>query len=160
MDLTHFVQSFPVVTRTYMAGALLTTAACALDVLSPFSLYLSWSMVIEKGQVRWAAVCCYKTNQEVRRAGCCMLTLISLSLSSFYGPCVLLAQVWRLFTNFFFFGAKFSLEFLFHMFFLVQYCRNLEEGSFRGRTADFFYMMVDSKKRRAVARCSCLLRCS
>ncbi len=76
MDISHFVQSFPVVTRTYMAGALLTTAACALDVLSPFSLYLSWTMVFEKG------------------------------------------QVWRLFTNFFFFGAKFSLEFLFHMFFL------------------------------------------
>ena len=51
-------------------------------------------------------------------------------------------QFWRLFTNFFFFGAKFSLEFLFHMFFLVQYCRSLEEGSFRGRTADFFYMIL------------------
>jgi len=54
----------------------------------------------------------------------------------------LLLQFWRLFTNFFFFGAKFSLEFLFHMFFLVQYCRSLEEGSFRGRTADFFYMIL------------------
>jgi hypothetical protein len=43
--MDQWVQSFPVVTRTYMAGALLTTAACALDVLSPFSLYLSWSMV-------------------------------------------------------------------------------------------------------------------
>ena len=47
-----------------------------------------------------------------------------------------------MFTNFFFFGAKFSLEFLFHMFFLVQYCRSLEEGSFRGRTADFFFMIL------------------
>jgi len=55
---------------------------------------------------------------------------------------LVLLQVWRLFTNFFFFGAKFSLEFLFHMFFLVQYCRSLEEGSFRGRTADFFFMML------------------
>jgi len=34
-----------------MAAALLTTAACALDVLSPFSLYFSWTMVYEKGQV-------------------------------------------------------------------------------------------------------------
>jgi Derlin-2/3 len=28
------------------------------------------------------------------------------------------------------------------MFFLARYCRLLEEGSFRGRTADFFYMLV------------------
>jgi len=95
----EFVRSFPVVTRTYLAGALLTTAACALEVLSPFSLYFSWTLVVEKG------------------------------------------QVWRILTNFFFFGAKFSLEFLFHMFFLVQYCRSLEEGSFRGRTADFIWMI-------------------
>lgn len=88
------------ITRTYMAAALLTTAACALDIVSPFSLYYSWTMVWDRG------------------------------------------QFWRVFTNFFFFGAKFSLEFLFHMFFLVQYCRSLEEGSFRGRTADFFWMIL------------------
>lgn len=31
----------------------------------------------------------------------------------------------------------FSLDFMFHMYFLVRYCRLLEEGSFRNRTADF-----------------------
>eukprot|EP00742_Colponemidia_sp_Colp-10_P006153 GILJ01006586.1.p1 GENE.GILJ01006586.1~~GILJ01006586.1.p1 ORF type:complete len:278 (+),score=13.17 GILJ01006586.1:73-906(+) len=50
-------------------------------------------------------------------------------------------QVWRLITNFFFFGT-FGLDFLFHMFFLVRYSRLLEETSFRGRTADFFYMLL------------------
>ena len=50
-------------------------------------------------------------------------------------------QVWRLFTNFFFFGAI-SLDFFFHMFFLVRYCRMLEEGSFRGRPADFLLMLL------------------
>ena len=35
-----------------------------------------------------------------------------------------------------------GLDFLFHMFFLARYCRLLEEGSFRGRTADFLYMLV------------------
>jgi len=49
--------------------------------------------------------------------------------------------VWRLFTNFFFFGSI-GLDFLFHMFFLVRYCRLLEEGSFRGRTADFVAMLL------------------
>merc|ERR1712190_632955 len=35
-----------------------------------------------------------------------------------------------------------GLDFLFHMFFLARYCRMLEEGSFRGRTADFFFMLL------------------
>lgn len=49
-------------------------------------------------------------------------------------------EFWRLITNFFFFG-KMDLDFLFHMFFLARYCKLLEENSFRGRTADFFYML-------------------
>ena len=28
------------------------------------------------------------------------------------------------------------------MFFLARYCRLLEEGTFRGRSADFFYMLL------------------
>ncbi|XP_044495415.1 derlin-2.2-like isoform X2 [Mangifera indica] len=34
------------------------------------------------------------------------------------------------------------LDFLFHMFFLARYCKLLEENSFRGRTADFLYMLL------------------
>jgi len=49
--------------------------------------------------------------------------------------------VWRLFTNFFFFGSL-SLDFFFHMFFLVRYCRLLEEGCFRNRAADFLVMLL------------------
>jgi Derlin-2/3 len=36
----------------------------------------------------------------------------------------------------------FSLDFLFNMYFLVRYCRLLEENSFRGRTADFVAFLV------------------
>ncbi|KAE9461703.1 hypothetical protein C3L33_06405, partial [Rhododendron williamsianum] len=36
----------------------------------------------------------------------------------------------------------YDLDFLFHMFFLARYCKLLEENSFRGRTADFFYMIL------------------
>eukprot|EP00322_Chrysochromulina_rotalis_P019521 CAMPEP_0115880350 /NCGR_PEP_ID=MMETSP0287-20121206/27824_1 /TAXON_ID=412157 /ORGANISM="Chrysochromulina rotalis, Strain UIO044" /LENGTH=203 /DNA_ID=CAMNT_0003336155 /DNA_START=138 /DNA_END=749 /DNA_ORIENTATION=- len=50
-------------------------------------------------------------------------------------------ELWRLFTNFFFFGAL-GVDFLFHMFFLARYCRLLEEGSFRGRTCDFALMLL------------------
>lgn len=40
------------------------------------------------------------------------------------------------------FGNVADLDFLFHMFFLARYCKLLEENSFRGRTADFFYMLL------------------
>lgn len=50
-------------------------------------------------------------------------------------------QVWRLFTNFLFFGT-FGFNFLFNMIFTYRYCRMLEEGSFRGRTADFVLMFL------------------
>eukprot|EP01137_Pigoraptor_chileana_P001223 Opistho-2@38554 len=50
-------------------------------------------------------------------------------------------QVYRLVTNFLYFGTL-GLDLLFHMFFLYRYSRYLEEGSFRGRTADYFYMLL------------------
>lgn len=50
-------------------------------------------------------------------------------------------QIWRLVTNFLFFGPL-GFSFLFNMIFLYRYCRMLEEGSFRGRTADFVFMFL------------------
>ena len=44
-------------------------------------------------------------------------------------------------TNFLFFG-NFGIDFLFHLFFLYRYARPLEEGSFRRRTSDFFFMLL------------------
>uniref|UniRef100_K7G170 Derlin n=1 Tax=Pelodiscus sinensis TaxID=13735 RepID=K7G170_PELSI len=53
----------------------------------------------------------------------------------------LLLQIWRLITNFLFFGPL-GFSFFFNMIFLYRYCRMLEEGSFRGRTADFVFMFL------------------
>ncbi|XP_048819964.1 derlin-3-like isoform X3 [Lagopus muta] len=50
-------------------------------------------------------------------------------------------QIWRLITNFLFFGPL-GFSFFFNMIFLYRYCRMLEEGSFRGRTADFVFMFL------------------
>ncbi|XP_036614221.1 derlin-3 [Trichosurus vulpecula] len=50
-------------------------------------------------------------------------------------------QVWRLITSFLFFGPL-GFSFFFNMLFLYRYCRMLEEGSFRGRTADFVFMFL------------------
>lgn len=35
-----------------------------------------------------------------------------------------------------------GLDFVFHMFFLIKYSKALEEGSFRGRSADFLWMLI------------------
>ncbi|KAF9582270.1 hypothetical protein BGW38_000427 [Lunasporangiospora selenospora] len=49
-------------------------------------------------------------------------------------------QYWRPITTFLYFGPL-SLDFVFHMFFLVRYSRMLEEGSFYGRTMDYAWML-------------------
>ena len=92
-------KSVPPVTRSYICLSVLTTAAVALDVVTPYKLYLDWTLVLNS------------------------------------------AHVWRVFTTFLFFG-NFNLDFLFHMFFLYRYCKMLETNSFRGRTADFLYMLM------------------
>lgn len=52
-----------------------------------------------------------------------------------------LFQIWRLITTFLFFG-NIGFNFLFNMIFTYRYCRMLEEGSFRSRTADFVMMFL------------------
>ena len=38
------------------------------------------------------------------------------------------------------------------MFFLIRYCKMLEEGSFRGRSGDFFYMLLLGATGMVVSR--------
>ncbi|XP_050025393.1 derlin-2 isoform X1 [Dermacentor andersoni] len=103
--LTQEFMQVPVITRTYTAACVLTTAAVVssgiehLDIISPFQLYFNPTLIIKH------------------------------------------YQVWRLITTFLFFGTL-GFAFFFNMLFTVRYCRMLEEGSFRGRTADFFYMFL------------------
>ncbi|KAG0624832.1 hypothetical protein M758_2G007400 [Ceratodon purpureus] len=92
-------KQMPIITRSYLTLSALTTAGCALEVITPFDVYLNSKLIIKD------------------------------------------FEVWRLITNFFYFG-KLDLDFLFHMFFLARYCKLLEETSFRGRTADFFFMLL------------------
>lgn len=99
VSIEEWYKQMPIITRSYLTLAFVTTALCALEIISPFSVYFNARLIFRK------------------------------------------LQLWRIFTNFFFFGHM-GLDFLFHMFFLARYCRLLEEGSFRGRTADFLYMLV------------------
>ncbi|MQM02506.1 hypothetical protein Taro_035276 [Colocasia esculenta] len=95
----EWYKQMPVITRSYLTAAIVTTVGCSLEIISPYHLYLNPKFVLER------------------------------------------YEVWRLVTNFLFFGIL-DLDFLFHMFFLARYCKLLEENSFRGRTADFFYMLL------------------
>lgn len=61
----------------------------------------------------------------------------------YFNPILILkqGQLWRLVTTFLFFGT-FGFNFFFNMIFTYRHCRMLEEGSFRGRTADFVMMFL------------------
>lgn len=89
----------PPVTRSYICLSVMTTGAVALEIITPYKLYLNWKLVFES------------------------------------------AHIWRLLTTFLYFG-NFSLDFLFHMFFLYRYCKMLETNAFQGRTADFLNMLL------------------
>ncbi|KAK3856693.1 hypothetical protein Pcinc_019312 [Petrolisthes cinctipes] len=79
----------------------------------------------------------------------CVITtiLVQLDIVSpfqlYFNPILIFRhyQLWRLLTTFLFFGPI-GFTFLFNMIFTYRYCRMLEEGSFRGRTADFVLMMI------------------
>jgi len=77
----------------------LTTAGCALEIITPLSVYFNTKLIFQQ------------------------------------------LQVWRLLTNFLYFGTL-GLDFIFHMFFLLKYSKALEEGSFHGRPADFLWMLM------------------
>jgi len=79
----------------------------------------------------------------------CVLTTIAVQLDIvtpfqlYFNPTLIFRsyQLWRLVTSFCFFGT-FGFSFLFNMIFNYRYCRMLEEGSFRGKTADFVFMFM------------------
>jgi Der1-like family len=74
---TFRYMKIPPVSRFYLTSAFMTTAACAVDIVSPLTLYFNYDLVFHHG------------------------------------------QFWRLITPYLFFGV-FSVDFLFHMYFLVS----------------------------------------
>merc|ERR1719175_278491 len=82
------------------------------------------------------ATACVLTSAAVQ------LNLLS-PLQLYFNPNLIInqLQVWRLITTFLFFG-NFSFNFFFNMIFTYEYCRMLEEVSFRGKSADFVMMFL------------------
>lgn len=83
----------------------------------------------------------YLTSAVAITSACFLDVVSPLTLYYNYDLILNKGQYWRLITSFLFFGS-FSIDFLFHMYFVVRYCRLLEEGPFRGRTADFLFMIL------------------
>lgn len=90
-----------------------------LELVTPFQLYFNPYLIFQKFQV----------------------SFISSSIVQLIICCCFVFQVWRLVTTFLFFGS-FGFNFMFNIIFTYRYCAMLEEGAFRTRTADFFYMFL------------------
>jgi hypothetical protein len=60
----HRYMEIPLISRLYLTGAFLTTAACAVDIVSPFSLYFNWDLVFSQGQV-WRLVTRYEETSLI-----------------------------------------------------------------------------------------------
>eukprot|EP00798_Chlamydomonas_sp_ICE-L_P016495 gene16495-22722_t len=79
MAIEEWYRQLPIVTRTYVTLAFITTAGCALEIITPFNVYYNSKLIFQK------------------------------------------YELWRLLTNFFYFGSF---------------------ASFRGRSADFMWMLM------------------
>lgn len=99
--LEELIGKLPPVTRVFVFSSVLLMVLCSLEVITPFSLYMHWRLVLKE------------------------------------------RQYWRLVTNFLFNG-EFGLPFFWNMYLLMFYCSGLEELSFRGKSADFVFMLFTS----------------
>lgn len=52
MSFDAWYYEIPTITRWYLTLSVLTTAACFFDIISPFSLYLNFRLIVEKYEVR------------------------------------------------------------------------------------------------------------
>ncbi|GFH24335.1 derlin [Haematococcus lacustris] len=55
MSLEEWYKSLPIVTRTYVTLAFLTTAGCALEIITPYNVYYNTKLIFGKGEV-WRLV--------------------------------------------------------------------------------------------------------
>jgi Derlin-2/3 len=51
MTLEQWYRQMPVVTRSYLTLSFLTTAGCALELISPFSVYYNSHLIFHKYQL-------------------------------------------------------------------------------------------------------------
>ncbi len=92
LNVLDWYWDLPPVTRSMFTASFILTAACALDVITPFTLYYNNSLIWSRGEVSCNA---------------------SETPAQSY---LVFEQVWRLLTNFLFYG-QFGIDYIFHMYF-------------------------------------------
>lgn len=110
----------PLCTRWWTTATVLTSALVQCQMVTPFQLFYSVRTVFGKGEVSASQF----NNLHGR------------SITNHYTS----LQYWRLLTTFLYFGP-FSLDLLFHVYFLQRYARLLEESSGRS-PAHFSWLLV------------------
>ncbi|XP_069613179.1 derlin-3 isoform X1 [Ranitomeya imitator] len=118
-------EHIPVVTRAYTVACLITTAAVQMELVSPLQIYFNPDLIFKRLQRRVLA--------GRNDGGLCWMKDEGLHLET--------SLIWRLVTNFLYFG-QLGFSLVFKMIFTYRYCKMLEETSFRGRTADFVFMFL------------------
>ncbi|KAF2587133.1 hypothetical protein F2Q70_00034801, partial [Brassica cretica] len=188
----EWYKQMPIITRSYLTAAVVTTVGCSLEVLYASSFFenrfdsllkgmwidMDVSFFLDVGVANELKCCGFKAHVTIspydrfesllrecrlidmdvfrimffscwKIEAClcssfveCFLQIIS-PYNLYLNPTLVVKQYqfWRLVTNFLYF-RNMDLDFLFHMFFLARYCKLLEENSFRGKTADFLYMLL------------------
>lgn len=94
LNILDWYWDLPPVTRSMFTASFALTAACALDFITPFTLYYNASLIWTRGEA--SAVSSRNGSTPPRRPRA--------------------PQVWRLLTNFLFYG-QFGIDYVFHMYF-------------------------------------------
>jgi hypothetical protein len=126
-----------VITRYYVTLSFLTTAGCALEVRGPPSLLARLCKLCRRywrraggGLPTSSTIHHRRLTTSPNHAPPPPTPQIITPFNVYFNTNLIFrkGEVWRLLTNFFFFGSL-GLDFVFHMFFLVKYCKSLEEGA-------------------------------
>ncbi|WVY93118.1 hypothetical protein V8G54_032206 [Vigna mungo] len=143
----EWYKQMPVITRSYLTAAVVTTIGCSLDVTNSLLTDFVFGGVVDNFSLSPVLESSIGGEAISVLASGYKFLLISSNnkpLVKFYGAVLsVLNEYCHLpAAPAYCCLCHHDLDFLFHMFFLARYCKLLEENSFRGRTADFFYMLL------------------
>lgn len=146
-NLRNEYLNMPPVTRAYTTACVITTLAVVSSKICLNNQLFLAEVITNKNKytTKTNAECFYNPFGHALRIIICSFQQLELAspFQLYFNPILIVkqGQIWRLVTTFLFFGT-FGFNFFFNMIFTYRYCRMLEEGSFRNRTADFVLMFM------------------
>uniref|UniRef100_A0A2N9ISD6 Derlin n=1 Tax=Fagus sylvatica TaxID=28930 RepID=A0A2N9ISD6_FAGSY len=79
----EWYKQMPIITRSYLTAAIVTTIGCSLDIISPYNLYLNPTLVVKQYQL-WRLVTNFlyfrKMVSDIINSAVIIYTMISFSL--------------------------------------------------------------------------------